>query len=40
MADIPASGSPPVSGIEIPVEGNASMQYILATRAPLAIEDA
>ncbi len=40
VADVPASGSPPVSGVEIPVEGNASMQYILTTRAPLAIEDA
>ncbi len=39
-ADIPATGSPPVSGVEIPVVGNASMQYILATHTPLAIEDA
>jgi signal transduction histidine kinase len=40
VADVPASGSPPVSGIEIPVEGNASMQHILTTGTPLAIEDA
>jgi signal transduction histidine kinase len=40
VADVPASGSPPVSGVEIPLDGNASMQHILATRAPLAIEDA
>jgi GAF domain-containing protein len=40
VADVPASGSPPVFGVEIPVEGNASMQYILATGMPLAIEDA
>ncbi len=40
VADVPASGSPPVSGVEIPVEGNASMQYLLDTGLPLAIEDA
>jgi signal transduction histidine kinase/putative methionine-R-sulfoxide reductase with GAF domain len=40
VADVPASGSPPVYGVEIPVAGNASMQHILTTRAPLAIEDA
>jgi GAF domain-containing protein len=40
VADVPASGSPPVFGVESPVEGNASMQYILATGMPLAIEDA
>ena len=40
VADVPASGNPPVSGVEIPVDGNASMQAILTTGAPLAIEDA
>ncbi|NTU62153.1 MAG: GAF domain-containing protein [Chloroflexi bacterium] len=40
VADVPASGNPPVCGIEIPVDGNASMQAILTTGAPLAIEDA
>lgn len=40
VADIAASGSPPVSGVEIPVVNNPSMQYILANRAPLAIADA
>jgi len=40
VADVSASGNLPVSGVEIPVEGNASMQTILATGAPLAIEDA
>ncbi len=40
VADVPASGSPSVSGVEIPLDGNASMQQILATHAPLAIEDA
>ncbi|HSD85274.1 MAG TPA: GAF domain-containing protein [Anaerolineae bacterium] len=40
VADVPASGSPPVFGVEIPVEGNASTEYVLATGLPLAIEDA
>jgi len=40
VADVPASGSSPVYGVEIPVAGNASMQHILTTRAPLAVEDA
>jgi signal transduction histidine kinase len=40
VADVPASGNPPASGIEIPVAGNASMQLILTARMPLAIEDA
>ena len=40
VADVPASGSPPVYGVEIPVADNASMQHILTTRAPLAVEDA
>ncbi len=40
VADVPASGSPPVRGIEIPVADNASMQHILTTREPLAIDDA
>jgi signal transduction histidine kinase len=40
VADVPASGNSPVSGVEIPVVGNASMQHILTTAAPLAIEDA
>jgi GAF domain-containing protein len=40
VADVPASGNSPVSGVEIPVVGNASMQRILTTAAPLAIEDA
>jgi PAS domain S-box-containing protein len=40
VADVPASGSPPVSGVKIPVVGNASMEQILATRLPLAIYDA
>ncbi len=40
MADVPASGSPPVSGVKIPVAGNASMEQILTTRLPLAIYDA
>lgn len=40
MADVPASGSSPVSGVKIPVAGNASMERILATRRPLAIFDA
>jgi signal transduction histidine kinase len=40
MADVPASGSSPVSGVKIPVAGNASMEQILATRLPLAIYDA
>jgi PAS domain S-box-containing protein len=40
MADVPASGSLPVSGVRIPVAGNASMEKILATHLPLAIDDA
>jgi signal transduction histidine kinase/putative methionine-R-sulfoxide reductase with GAF domain len=40
VADVPASGSPPVSGVEIPLANNASMQHILTNRTPLAIEDA
>ena len=40
VADVPASGNSPVPGVEIPVAGNASMQHILTTAAPLAIEDA
>jgi PAS domain S-box-containing protein len=40
MADVPASGSLPVSGVKIPVAGNASMEQILTTRLPLAIYDA
>ncbi len=40
MADVPASGSLPVSGVKIPVAGNASMEQILTTHLPLAIYDA
>jgi signal transduction histidine kinase len=40
MADVSASGSPPISGVTIPVAGNASMERILATHLPLAIYDA
>jgi signal transduction histidine kinase len=40
VADLTASGSAPISGAEIPLAGNASMDYILETRRPLAIEDA
>ena len=40
VADVPASGSSPVHGVEIPVDGNASMQHILASRTSLSIEDA
>ena len=39
MGDLPASGSSPISGAEIPLVGNASMDYLLETRTPLAIED-
>jgi hypothetical protein len=38
VADVPASGNSPVSGVEIPVVGNASMQHILTT-PHLAIEE-
>ncbi len=40
MADHPAPGAPSAVGIELPLEGNLSMQHILATRTPLAIADA
>ena len=40
VADMPASGSAQINGVEIPVDGNASMQHILTTHTPLAVEDA
>ncbi len=40
VADVQASGNSPVSGVEIPVAGNASMQHILTSGMPLVIEDA
>jgi signal transduction histidine kinase len=40
VADVHASGSPPVSGVEIPLAGNSALQHVLATGAPLAIDDA
>ncbi len=40
LADVPASGSPPVSGVTIPLEGNGSMSQIVATRLPIAFYDA
>lgn len=40
VADLPASGSTPISGVEIPLAGNASMDYILETHRPLVLEDA
>jgi signal transduction histidine kinase len=40
VADAPALGSPPLVGVDLPLENNLSMQRILETRAPLAIYDA
>lgn len=40
MAEHSAQGSQPALGVDIPLAGNLSMEYIFRTRAPLAIEDA
>ena len=40
MADHPAPGNASAVGVELPVEGNLSLQRVLSTQSPLAIEDA
>jgi len=39
VADHPAPGNSSAVGIELPIEGNLSLQHILTTKAPLMIQD-